>query len=186
MTNLLDTLCNIDKKRILNFEVAVETLTKDKAESLVSFFNVFVNSKLTEKKIDPINKFISAWNGMLMTLVKGIIFISLTMMVTGFKSILTSVAIITYLIYFMKHTILDIAKSIQRKDIDKVGNIISGFGYSIGKMGMILIGLSLVTKFIGIPVVIMSLLILNLTIRGLKKLIIDLADAKLDKSMKHV
>lgn len=56
---------------------------------------------------------------------------------------------------------------------------------SIGTIGGILIGLSLVTKLVGIGTVVVSLLILRSAVNGFKNIIKDLSDQKLDKSLKY-
>ena len=118
------------------------------------------------------------------SLLLGVIFIALTIKVTSFKTIVESVLVVRYLIKFMKTTVTDLVTDLSKKDVKESSTIIEMLSISIGTIGGILIGLSLVTKLVGIGTVVVSLLILRSAVNGFKNIIKDLSDQKLDKSLK--
>ena len=120
------------------------------------------------------------------SLLLGVIFIALTIKVTSFKTIVESVLVVRYLIKFMKTTVTDLVTDLSKKDVKESSTIIEMLSISIGTISGILIGLSLVTKLVGIGTVVVSLLILRSAVNGFKNIIKDLSDQKLDKSLKYV
>lgn len=119
------------------------------------------------------------------SLLLGVIFIALTIKVTSFKTIVESVLVVRYLIKFMKTTVTDLVTDLSKKDVKESSTIIEMLSISIGTISGILIGLSLVTKLVGIGTVVVSLLILRSAVNGFKNIIKDLSDQKLDKSLKY-
>ena len=119
------------------------------------------------------------------SLLLGVIFIALTIKVTSFKTIVESVLVVRYLIKFMKTTVTDLVTDLSKKDVKESSTIIEMLSISIGTIGGILIGLSLVTRLVGIGTVVVSLLILRFAVNGFKNIIKDLSDQKRDKSLKY-
>ena len=85
----------------------------------------------------------------------------------------------------MKTTVTDLVTDLSKKDVKASSTIIEMLSISIGTIGGILIGLSLVTKLVGIGTVVVSLLILRSAVNGFKNIIKDLSDQKLNKSLKY-
>ena len=113
------------------------------------------------------------------SLLLGVIFIALTIKVTSFKTIVESVLVVRYLIKFMKTTVTDLVTDLSKKDVKESSTIIEMLSISIGTIGGILIGLSLVTKLVGIGTVVVSLLILRSAVNGFKNIIKDLSHTSL-------
>ena len=64
--------------------------------------------------------------------------------------------------------------------------IIRSLSSAIGMIGGIIIGLSIVTKIVGLTAVVASLIVMRVAVSGFKSLIEDLSEKKLDKSLKNV
>lgn len=185
MVAILTVLFDIKKMQVLNFKFAVSSLTEKRAQKLVNFFNTILTQNWDAEQVNAISGFFDAWNNAMRTLLLGVIFIALTIKVTSFKTIVESVLVVRYLIKFMKTTVTDLVKELDKKDVKESSTIIEMLSISIGTIGGILIALSLVTKLVGIGTVVVSLLILRFAVNGFKNLIKDLSDQKLDKSLKY-
>lgn len=185
MVAILTVLFNIKKMQVLNFEFAVSSLTEKRAQKLVNFFNTILTQNWDAEQINAISVFFDAWNNAMRTLLLGVIFIALTIKVTSLKTIIESVLVVRYLIKFMKNTVTDLVKELDKKDVKESSTIIEMLSISIGIIGGILMGLSLVTKLVGIGTVVVSLLILRSAVNGFKNIIKDLSDQKLDESLKY-
>ena len=185
MVAILTVLFNIKKMQVLNFKFAVSSLTEKRAQKLVNFFNTILSQNWDAEQVNAISGFFDAWNNAMRSLLLGVIFIALTIKVTSFKTIVESVLVVRYLIKFMKTTVTDLVTDLSKKDVKESSTIIEMLSISIGTIGGILIGLSLVTKLVGIGTVVVSLLILRSAVNGFKDLIKDLSDQKLDKSLKY-
>ena len=185
MVAILTVLFNIKKMQVLNFKFAVSSLTEKRAKKLVNFFNTILSQNWDVEQVNAISGFFDAWNNAMRSLLLGVIFIALTIKVTSFKTIVESVLVVRYLIKFMKTTVTDLVTDLSKKDVKESSTIIEMLSISIGTIGGILIGLSLVTKLVGIGTVVVSLLILRSAVNGFKNLIKDLSDQKLDKSLKY-
>ena len=186
MVTLLNALFEIKKVQILNFMFTVKSLTQERAQKIVDFFNTILKQKWKEKQVNAITNFLSAWNKSLKTLLYGIIFIALTIKVTSFKTIVESVLVVRYLIKFMKNTVTDLVDNLKDKDVKETQKIIRSLSSAIGMIGGIIIGLSIVTKIIGLTAVVASLIVMRIAVTGFKNLIEDLSDKKLDKSLKYI
>ena len=185
MVAILTVLFNIKKMQVLNFKFAVSSLTEKRAKKLVNFFNTILSQNWDVEQVNAISGFFDAWNNAMRSLLLGVIFIALTIKVTSFKTIVESVLVVRYLIKFMKTTVTDLVTDLSKKDVKESSTIIEMLSISIGTIGGILIGLSLVTKLVGIGTVVVSLLILRSAVNGFKNIIKDLSDQKLDKSLKY-
>ena len=185
MVAILTVLFDIKKMQVLNFKFAVSSLTEKRAKKLVNFFNTILSQNWDVEQVNAISGFFDAWNNAMRSLLLGVIFIALTIKVTSFKTIVESVLVVRYLIKFMKTTVTDLVTDLSKKDVKESSTIIEMLSISIGTIGGILIGLSLVTKLVGIGTVVVSLLILRSAVNGFKNLIKDLSDQKLDKSLKY-
>lgn len=185
MVAILTVLFDIKKMQVLNFKFAVSSLTEKRAQKLVNFFNTILTQNWDAEQVNAISGFFDAWNNAMRTLLLGVIFIALTIKVTSLKTIVESVLVVRYLIKFMKNTVTDLVKELDKKDVKESSTIIEMLSISIGTIGGILMGLSLVTKLVGIGTVVVSLLILRFAVNGFKELIKDLSDQKLDKSLKY-
>ena len=185
MLAILNALFDIKKVQILNFIFTVRSLTEKRAKKLVDFFNTILSQKWDVKQVNAISAFFKAWDDAMRSLLLGVIFIALTIKVTSFKTIVESVLVVRYLIKFMKTTVTDLVTDLSKKDVKESSTIIEMLSISIGTIGGILIGLSLVTKLVGIGTVVVSLLILRSAVNGFKNIIKDLSDQKLDKSLKY-
>lgn len=185
MLAILNALFDIKKVQILNFIFTVSSLTEKRAKKLVDFFNTILTQKWDVKQVNAISTFFKAWDDAMRTLLLSVILIALTIKVTSFKTIVESVLVVRYLIKFMKNTVTDLVKDLPKKDVKNSCEIIKILSIAIGTIGGILIGLSLVTKLVGIGTVVVSLLILRSAVNGFKNLIKDLSDQKLDKSLKY-
>lgn len=185
MVAILTVLFDIKKMQVLNFKFAVSSLTEKRAQKLVNFFNTILSQNWDAEQVNAISGFFDAWNNAMRSLLLGVIFIALTIKVTSFKTIVESVLVVRYLIKFMKTTVTDLVTDLSKKDVKESSTIIEMLSISIGTIGGILIGLSLVTKLVGIGTVVVSLLILRSAVNGFKDLIKDLSDQKLDKSLKY-
>ena len=185
MLAILNALFDIKKVQILNFIFTVSSLTEKRAKKLVDFFNTILAQKWDVKQVNAISVFFKAWDDAMRSLLLGVIFIALTIKVTSFKTIVESVLVVRYLIKFMKTTVTDLVTDLSKKDVKNSCDIIRMLSISIGTIGGILIGLSLVTKLVGIGTVVVSLLILRSAVNGFKNIIKDLSDQKLDKSLKY-
>lgn len=185
MVAILTVLFNIKKMQVLNFEFAVSSLTEKRAQKLVNFFNTILTQNWDAEQVNAISGFFDAWNNAMRTLLLGVIFIALTIKVTSLKTIVESVLVVRYLIKFMKNTVTDLVKELDKKDVKESSTIIEMLSISIGTIGGILMGLSLVTKLVGIGTVVVSLLILRFAVNGFKNIIKDLSDQKLDESLKY-
>lgn len=185
MVAILTVLFDIKKMQVLNFKFAVSSLTEKRAQKLVNFFNTILTQNWDAEQVNAISGFFDAWNNAMRTLLLGVIFIALTIKVTSLKTIVESVLVVRYLIKFMKNTVTDLVKELDKKDVKESNTIIEMLSISIGTIGGILMGLSLVTKLVGIGTVVVSLLILRFAVNGFKELIKDLSDQKLDKSLKY-
>lgn len=185
MVAILTVLFNIKKMQVLNFEFAVSSLTEKRAQKLVNFFNTILTQNWDAEQVNAISGFFDAWNNAMRTLLLGVIFIALTIKVTSLKTIVESVLVVRYLIKFMKNTVTDLVKELDKKDVKESGTIIEMLSISIGTIGGILMGLSLVTKLVGIGTVVVSLLILRSAVNGFKNIIKDLSEQKLDESLKY-
>lgn len=185
MVAILTVLFDIKKMQVLNFKFAVSSLTEKRAQKLVNFFNTILTQNWDAEQVNAISGFFDAWNNAMRSLLLGVIFIALTIKVTSFKTIVESVLVVRYLIKFMKTTVTDLVTDLSKKDVKESSTIIEMLSISIGTIGGILIGLSLVTKLVGIGTVVVSLLILRSAVNGFKNIIKDLSDQKLDKSLKY-
>ena len=185
MVAILTVLFDIKKMQVLNFKFAVSSLTEKRAQKLVNFFNTILSQNWDAEQVNAISGFFDAWNNAMRSLLLGVIFIALTIKVTSFKTIVESVLVVRYLIKFMKTTVTDLVTDLSKKDVKNSCDIIRMLSISIGTIGGILIGLSLVTKLVGIGTVVVSLLILRSAVNGFKNIIKDLSDQKLDKSLKY-
>lgn len=185
MVAILTVLFNIKKMQVLNFEFAVSSLTEKRAQKLVNFFNTILTQNWDAEQVNAISGFFDAWNNAMRTLLLGVIFIALTIKVTSLKTIVESVLVVRYLIKFMKNTVTDLVKELDKKDVKESSTIIEMLSISIGTIGGILMGLSLVTKLVGIGTVVVSLLILRSAVNGFKNIIKDLSEQKLDESLKY-
>ena len=185
MVAILTVLFDIKKMQVLNFKFAVSSLTEKRAKKLVNFFNTILSQNWDAEQVNAISGFFDAWNNAMRSLLLGVIFIALTIKVTSFKTIVESVLVVRYLIKFMKTTVTDLVTDLSKKDVKESSTIIEMLSISIGTIGGILIGLSLVTKLVGIGTVVVSLLILRSAVNGFKNIIKDLSDQKLDKSLKY-
>lgn len=185
MVAILTVLFDIKKMQVLNFKFAVSSLTEKRAQKLVNFFNTILSQNWDAEQVNAISGFFDAWNNAMRSLLLGVIFIALTIKVTSFKTIVESVLVVRYLIKFMKTTVTDLVTDLSKKDVKESSTIIEMLSISIGTIGGILIGLSLVTKLVGIGTVVVSLLILRSAVNGFKNIIKDLSDQKLDKSLKY-
>lgn len=185
MVAILTVLFNIKKIQVLNFKFAVSSLTEKRAQKLVNFFNTILTQNWDAEQVNAISGFFEAWNNAMRTLLLGVIFIALTIKVTSFKTIVESVLVVRYLIKFMKNTVTDLVKELDKKDVKESSTIIEMLSISIGTIGGILMGLSLVTKLVGIGTVVVSLLILRSAVNGFKNIIKDLSEQKLDESLKY-
>lgn len=185
MLAILNALFDIKKVQILNFIFTVSSLTEKRAKKLVDFFNTILTQNWDVEQVNAISGFFDAWNNAMRSLLLGVIFIALTIKVTSFKTIVESVLVVRYLIKFMKTTVTDLVTDLSKKDVKESSTIIEMLSISIGTIGGILIGLSLVTKLVGIGTVVVSLLILRSAVNGFKNIIKDLSDQKLDKSLKY-
>lgn len=185
MLAILNALFDIKKVQILNFIFTVSSLTEKRAKKLVNFFNTILTQNWDAEQVNAISGFFDAWNNAMRSLLLGVIFIALTIKVTSFKTIVESVLVVRYLIKFMKTTVTDLVTDLSKKDVKESSTIIEMLSISIGTIGGILIGLSLVTKLVGIGTVVVSLLILRSAVNGFKNIIKDLSDQKLDKSLKY-
>lgn len=185
MVAILTVLFDIKKMQVLNFKFAVSSLTEKRAQKLVNFFNTILSQNWDVEQVNAISGFFDAWNNAMRSLLLGVIFIALTIKVTSFKTIVESVLVVRYLIKFMKTTVTDLVTDLSKKDVKESSTIIEMLSISIGTIGGILIGLSLVTKLVGIGTVVVSLLILRSAVNGFKNIIKDLSDQKLDKSLKY-
>lgn len=185
MVAILTVLFNIKKMQVLNFKFAVSSLTEKRAQKLVNFFNTILTQNWDAEQINAISVFFDAWNNAMRTLLLGVIFIALTIKVTSLKTIIESVLVVRYLIKFMKNTVTDLVKELDKKDVKESSTIIEMLSISIGTIGGILMGLSLVTKLVGIGTVVVSLLILRSAVNGFKNIIKDLSEQKLDESLKY-
>lgn len=185
MVAILTVLFDIKKMQVLNFKFAVSSLTEKRAQKLVNFFNTILTQNWDAEQVNAISGFFDAWNNAMRTLLLGVIFIALTIKVTSLKTIVESVLVVRYLIKFMKNTVTDLVKELDKKDVKESSTIIEMLSISIGTIGGILMGLSLVTKLVGIGTVVVSLLILRFAVNGFKELIKDLSDQKLDKNLKY-
>ena len=185
MVAILTVLFNIKKMQVLNFEFAVSSLTEKRAQKLVNFFNTILTQNWDAEQVNAISDFFDAWNNAMRTLLLGVIFIALTIKVTSLKTIVESVLVVRYLIKFMKNTVTDLVKELDKKDVKESSTIIEMLSISIGTIGGILMGLSLVTKLVGIGTVVVSLLILRSAVNGFKNIIKDLSEQKLDESLKY-
>lgn len=185
MLAILNALFDIKKVQILNFIFTVSSLTEKRAKKLVDFFNTILSQKWDVKQVNAISAFFKAWDDAMRSLLLGVIFIALTIKVTSFKTIVESVLVVRYLIKFMKTTVTDLVTDLSKKDVKESSTIIEMLSISIGTIGGILIGLSLITKLVGIGTVVVSLLILRSAVNGFKNIIKDLSDQKLDKSLKY-
>lgn len=185
MVAILTVLFNIKKMQVLNFKFAVSSLTEKRAQKLVNFFNTILTQNWDAEQVNAISGFFDAWNNAMRTLLLGVIFIALTIKVTSLKTIVESVLVVRYLIKFMKNTVTDLVKELDKKDVKESSTIIEMLSISIGTIGGILMGLSLVTKLVGIGTVVVSLLILRSAVNGFKNIIKDLSDQKLDESLKY-
>ena len=185
MVAILTVLFNIKKMQVLNFKFAVSSLTEKRAKKLVNFFNTILTQNWDAEQVNAISGFFDAWNNAMRSLLLGVIFIALTIKVTSFKTIVESVLVVRYLIKFMKTTVTDLVTDLSKKDVKESSTIIEMLSISIGTIGGILIGLSLVTKLVGIGTVVVSLLILRSAVNGFKNIIKDLSEQKLDKSLKY-
>lgn len=185
MVAILTVLFNIKKMQVLNFKFAVSSLTEKRAKKLVNFFNTILSQNWDVEQVNAISGFFDAWNNAMRSLLLGVIFIALTIKVTSFKTIVESVLVVRYLIKFMKTTVTDLVTDLSKKDVKESSTIIEMLSISIGTIGGILIGLSLVTKLVGIGTVVVSLLILRSAVNGFKNIIKDLSDQKLDKNLKY-
>lgn len=185
MVAILTVLFNIKKMQVLNFKFAVSSLTEKRAKKLVNFFNTILSQNWDVEQVNAISGFFDAWNNAMRSLLLGVIFIALTIKVTSFKTIVESVLVVRYLIKFMKTTVTDLVTDLSKKDVKESSTIIEMLSISIGTIGGILIGLSLVTKLVGIGTVVVSLLILRSAVNGFKNIIKDLSDQKLYKSLKY-
>lgn len=186
MVQLLNVIFDIKKIQILNFMFAVKSLTQKRAQKIVDFFNTILKEKWDVKQVKVLSSFMNAWNNALKTLLYGIVFIALTIKITSFKTIIESVLVVRYLIKFMKNTITDLAKKLKVKDVKGAQVIIRSLSSAIGMIGGIIIGLSIVTKIVGLTAVIASLIVMRVAVSGFKSLIEDLSEKKLDKSLKNV
>lgn len=186
MLAILNALFDIKKVQILNFIFTVSSLTEKRAKKLVNFFNTILTQNWDAEQVNAISGFFDAWNNAMRSLLLGVIFIALTIKVTSFKTIVESVLVVRYLIKFMKTTVTDLVTDLSKKDVKESSTIIEMLSISMGTIGGILIGLSLVTKLVGIGTVVVSLLILRSAVNGFKNIIKDLSDQKLDKSLKYV
>lgn len=185
MVQLLNVIFDIKKVQILNFMFAVRTLTQKRAQKIVDFFNTILKQKWNVKQVEVLSSFMNAWNNALKTLLYGIIFIALTIKITSFKTIIESVLVVRYLIKFMKNTVTDLVENLKSKDVKETQKIIRSLSSAIGMIGGIIIGLSIVTKIVGLTAVVASLIVMKIAISGFKNLIEDLSDKKLDKSLKY-
>lgn len=185
MVAILTVLFNIKKMQVLNFKFAVSSLTEKRAQKLVNFFNTILTQNWDAEQVNAISGFFDAWNNAMRTLLLGVIFIALTIKVTSLKTIVESVLVVHYLIKFMKNTVTDLVKELDKKDVKESCTIIEMLSISIGTIGGILMGLSLVTKLVGIGTVVVSLLILRSAVNGFKNIIKDLSEQKLDESLKY-
>lgn len=185
MVAILTVLFDIKKMQVLNFKFAVSSLTEKRAQKLVNFFNTILTQNWDAEQVNVISGFFDAWNNAMRSLLLGVIFIALTIKVTSFKTIVESVLVVRYLIKFMKTTVTDLVTDLSKKDVKESSTIIEMLSISIGTIGGILIGLSLVTKLVGIGTVVVSLLILRSAVNSFKNIIKDLSDQKLDKSLKY-
>lgn len=185
MVAILTVLFNIKKMQVLNFKFAVSSLTEKRAQKLVNFFNTILTQNWDAEQVNAISCFFDAWNNAMRTLLLGVIFIALTIKVTSLKTIVESVLVVRYLIKFMKNTVTDLVKELDKKDVKESSTIIEMLSISIGTIGGILMGLSLVTKLVGIGTVVVSLLILRSAVNGFKNIIKDLSEQKLDESLKY-
>lgn len=185
MVAILTVLFDIKKMQVLNFKFAVSSLTEKRAQKLVNFFNTILTQNWDVEQVNAISGFFDAWNNAMRSLLLGVIFIALTIKVTSFKTIVESVLVVRYLIKFMKTTVTDLVTDLSKKDVKESSTIIEMLSISIGTIGGILIGLSLVTKLVGIGTVVVSLLILRSAVNGFKNIIKDLSDQKLDKNLKY-
>lgn len=185
MVAILTVLFDIKKMQVLNFKFAVSSLTEKRAKKLVNFFNTILSQNWDVEQVNAISGFFDAWNNAMRSLLLGVIFIALTIKVTSFKTIVESVLVVRYLIKFMKTTVTDLVTDLSKKDVKESSTIIEMLSISIGTIGGILIGLSLVTKLVGIGTVVVGLLILRSAVNGFKNIIKDLSDQKLDKSLKY-
>ena len=185
MVAILGVLFSIKKMHVLNFKFAVNALTEKRAQKLVNFFNTILDQKWDTQQVSVISDFFEAWNNAMRTLLLGVIFIALTIKVTSFKTIVESVLVVRYLIKFMKNTVTDLVTDLNKKDVKDSSTIIEMLSISIGTIGGILIGLSLITKLVGIGTVVISLLILRSAVNGFKNVIKDLSEQKLDDSLKY-
>lgn len=186
MVQLLNVIFDIKKIQILNFMFAVKSLTQKRAQKIVDFFNTILKEKWDVKQVKVLSSFMNAWNNALKTLLYGIVFIALTIKITSFKTIIESVLVVRYLIKFMKNTITDLAKKLKVKDVKGAQVIIRSLSSAIGMICGIIIGLSIVTKIVGLTAVIASLIVMRVAVSGFKSLIEDLSEKKLDKSLKNV
>lgn len=186
MVQLLNVIFDIKKIQILNFMFAVKSLTQKRAQKIVDFFNTILKEKWDVKQVKVLSSFMNAWNNALKTLLYGIVFIALTIKITSFKTIIESVLVVRYLIKFMKNTITDLTKKLKVKDVKGAQVIIRSLSSAIGMIGGIIIGLSIVTKIVGLTAVIASLIVMRVAVSGFKSLIEDLSEKKLDKSLKNV
>ncbi len=186
MVQLLNVIFDIKKIQILNFMFAVKSLTQKRAQKIVDFFNTILKEKWDVKQVKVLSSFMNAWNNALKTLLYGIVFIALTIKLTSFKTIIESVLVVRYLIKFMKNTITDLAKKLKVKDVKGAQVIIRSLSSAIGMIGGIIIGLSIVTKIVGLTAVVASLIVMRVAVSGFKSLIEDLSEKKLDKSLKNV
>ena len=185
MVAILTVLFGIKKMQVLNFKFAVSSLTEKRAQKLVNFFNTILSQNWDVEQVNAISGFFDAWNNAMRSLLLGVIFIALTIKVTSFKTIVESVLVVRYLIKFMKTTVTDLITDLSKKDVKESSTIIEMLSISIGTIGGILIGLSLVTRLVGIGTVVVSLLILRFAVNGFKNIIKDLSDQKLDESLKY-
>lgn len=186
MVQLLNVIFDIKKVQILNFMFAVRSLTQKRAQKIVDFFNTILKQKWDVKQVKVLSSFMNAWNKALQTLLYGVIFIALTIKITSFKTIIESVLVVRYLIKFMKNTITDLVKNLKVKDVKGAQTIIRSLSSAIGMIGGIIIGLSIVTKIVGLTAVVASLIVMRVAVSGFKSLIEDLSEKKLDKSLKNV
>lgn len=186
MVQLLNVIFDIKKIQILNFMFAVKSLTQERAQKIVDFFNTILKEKWDVKQVEVISSFMNAWNNAVKTLLYGIVFIALTIKITSFKTIVESVLTVRYLIKFMKSTVTDLVENLKDKDVKETQKIIRSLSSAIGMIGGIIIGLSIVTKIVGLTAVVASLLVMRVAVSGFKNLIEDLSDQKLDKSLKYV
>lgn len=186
VSTVLTTLTSISLVKIITFNILVKSLSEEKAKKINAFIKALTEGEWNAKKLKDVNEFMISWNKVLTTVIAGLVVISLLVTVLSPIAVLTGMFIIGLSIWFMKNTILSLVTGISNKKIKDAHKFLISFAKLIGMTISVMAVIAILTKVIGIIPVLTGFLLINLTIKHMGNIILQLSDKKFNRNIKHV